>query len=125
MTQKVEFGAVHLEEMKSHIEDTETLELQITMFDSKPEESFITQPQSHVEGIMPAGDAVISGVAAKNTEMVKQLLSALPPSQTETVFLDHSYCIKGVAEMQQNIKLSDDTSDDIFQLVSPNEFQRL
>ncbi|XP_015284995.1 PREDICTED: MAX gene-associated protein-like [Gekko japonicus] len=116
VTEKVEFGTIHLEEKKSHKQETETVELQITMSDSKPEELLITQPQSHVEGIMYDRDAVTSWVAGKNTEMVKQLSSAVSVFQLETVLLDHSYFIKGTAELLQNIKLSEDTSDDIFQI---------
>ncbi|KAL8169434.1 UNVERIFIED_CONTAM: hypothetical protein K2H54_049141 [Gekko kuhli] len=116
MTEKVEYVTVHLEEEKSHIQETEPVELQITVSDSKPEELLITQPQSHIEGIMYDRDAVISGVTGKNTEMLKRLSSAVSVFQLETVLLDHSYFMKGTAELQQNVKLSEDTSDDIFQM---------
>ncbi|XP_060118335.1 MAX gene-associated protein-like [Heteronotia binoei] len=120
MTEKVEFGAVYLEEKKLHIQETETVELQITISDSKPEELLITQPQSHVEGINYDRDAVTSEVAGKNTEMVKQLPGSVPAFQVETVLLDHSYFFKGTAEIQQNVKLSENVSDDIFQLDNSN-----
>lgn len=123
MTEEVEFGAVHIEEMKSHVQETDTVELQITTSGSKPEELLITQPQSHVEGIMYDADAITSGTAKKNTEMVKQLSSVVPVFQLETVLLDHSYFLKGTAEVQQNVKLSEVTSDDSFQAVSPKELQ--
>nr|XP_056707861.1 MAX gene-associated protein-like [Euleptes europaea] len=116
MTAEVEVGAVHLEERKSHIHGTETTELEVTMSYSKPEELLVTQPQFHVEGIMYERNGITSGIAGKNAEMVEQLSSAVPVFQLETVLADHSYFLKETAKMEQHVKLSEDTSNDISHL---------
>ncbi|XP_048342454.1 MAX gene-associated protein-like isoform X2 [Sphaerodactylus townsendi] len=112
-----EVGAVHLEERKSHIQGTHTtsMELEVTASNSKAEELLVTQPKS--QGTMYEKNAITSGIAGKNTEMMEQLSSFDPVFQLETVLADHSYFLKDTAETQQHVKLSEGTLDDISQSV--------